>query len=212
MCNNREHQHSRKTIMRIWTIIALLACIASASHAQYRKGNVELQLLGTAGSVSNSVTTTYNEAGIPASERSSSRMYLYVAATPAYYFADGFSGELELGLRALEGVPPAQSLIAHLSWTQRYRRSPIAWFVRAGYGRSNGLSIPLFDEYNRTTDGFDIGIISAGAGLKLRAGARGLVRIEANYRLQSYSTESPIAVFDHSTSTIALLFGFGVML
>jgi hypothetical protein len=198
--------------MRRIVMLAGLFMLSAAVHAQYRQGDGELTLLGTLGSVTTSSELTYRDPGIPGSKSSSERLYLYLAATPAYYFIDGLSGELELGVRALKGIRPAQSAVLHLSYTQSRRRSMVAWFLRGGYGVANGLAIPVYENIARVSDGFDVGIVSLGAGLKIRPSGRGVIRIEANYRMQMYETEDEYFTMDRTVSTIALLLGVGFVL
>ncbi len=198
--------------MRRMLIIAALLLFVSSMHAQYRKGDGELMLLGTAGSMSSTTKYTWDDPGIPGGESSSSRLYLFLAMTSAYYFINGLAAELELGLRAQKGSVPTQSAILHLAYTRRYGRSIVAWFVRGGYGVSNGSSVPIYDELNRWSDGFDVGIVSVGAGLKIQPAGRALIRLEANYRMQMYTQELEFATIEYNTDFIALLVGIGLVL
>ncbi|MCZ7557703.1 MAG: hypothetical protein M5R41_14995 [Bacteroidia bacterium] len=199
--------------MRQFLILSLMCFFFSTlGHAQYRQGDGELILLGTVGSVTTTTELTFADPSVPGSTSSSERLYLYVAATPAYYLINGLSAELELGLRTLKGVRPAQSAVLHLSYTQSRRRSIVAWFLRGGYGVANGLAVPVYDNISRLTDGFDVGIISLGAGLKIRPAGRGLIRIEANYRIQMYETGDALYTMDHTVSSLALLLGVGFVL
>jgi len=84
--------------------------------------------------------------------------------------------------------------------------------VRGGYGVANGLAVPVYDNISRLTDGFDVGVVSLGAGLKIRPAGRGLIRIEANYRLQMYETKGESYTMDHSIGSLALLLGVGFVL
>ena len=197
--------------MRYLVVISVLL-LASMAQAQYRQGDAEFMLLGTAGSVTSSSELKFRDPAIPGSTSSSERLYMYVATTPSYYFIDGLSAELELGVRALKGERPAQSAILHLSYTQSRRRSIVAWFLRGGYGVANGLAVPVYENISRLTEGFDVGVVSLGAGLKLRPGGRGLIRMEVNYRMQMYETLGESYTMDHTISSIALLLGVGVVL
>ncbi len=198
--------------MRMIFVIATMLLIAATTQAQYKRGDGELMLLGTVGSVTSTTELTFTDPSVAGSESSSERLYMYLAATPAYYLINGLSAELELGVRALKGVRPAQSAVLHLSYTQSRRRSIVAWFVRGGYGVANGLAVPVYDNISRLTDGFDVGVVSLGAGLKIRPAGRGLIRIEANYRLQMYETKGESYTMDHSIGSLALLLGVGFVL
>jgi hypothetical protein len=199
--------------MRQFLIFSIMSFILSAlAQAQYRQGDGELMLLGTVGSVTTTTELTFSDPSVAGSTSSSERLYLYLAATPAYFLINGLSAELELGLRTLKGVQPAQSAVLHLSWTQSRRRSIVAWFVRGGYGVANGLAVPVYDNISRLTDGFDVGVVSLGAGLKIRPAGRGLIRIEANYRIQMYETVGETYTMDHTISSLALLLGVGFAL
>lgn len=198
--------------MRWMFVITALLLLASTTNAQYRQGDGEIMLLGTVGSVTSTSELTFADPSIAGSTSSSERLYMYLAATPAYYLVNGLSAELELGVRALKGARPAQSAVLHLSYTQSRRRSIVAWFLRGGYGLANGLAVPVYDNISRLTDGFDVGIVSLGAGLKIRPGGRGLIRVEANYRIQMYETGNEFYTMDHTVSSLALLLGVGFVL
>lgn len=198
--------------MKAFLTAALVVLLASAASAQFKKGDLEMMLLGTVGSRTESTKYTINGPPKVESESDESSSYAYVSFLPAYYFVDGLAAELELGLRASEGARPTQTVILHLAYTQPLARSPIALFARAGYGMSNGFSTPVFFEQVHATNDFDISIINLGAGAKFMLGRKALLRAEINYRMQSYTSDSALSTWELSRNTLALLFGLGVVL
>lgn len=195
--------------------ITVLLLVAASARAQFSKGTIEMSLMGTAGQLNETVKWEYGFDGSTMSdEDTDTRKYAYVAFTPGYYLIDHLSLELELGLRAMEGASPVHSGVANLSYTYPIRRSWLAPYLRAGAGLANAISIPGFVDLVPTMrlDGYDVTILQAGAGVKLRTGPSGIVRIEVNYRHQSYSWEGLVSKSDHSLGTIALLVGVGVLI
>ena len=196
-------------------LTAALLLVAVSARAQFSKGTIEMSLMGTAGQLNETLKWEYSYDGSTMSDEvSETRKYAYVAFTPGYYLVDRLSLELELGLRAMEGASPAHSGVANLSYTYPIRRSWLAPYLRAGAGLANALSVPGFMDLvsMRLVDGNDVTILQAGAGVKLRTGPSGLVRIEVNYRHQRYSWEGEVSKPDHSLGTIALLVGVGVLI
>ena len=189
------------------TCLAVLCC-AQPLSAQFLAGQYELQLSGTAGSFTERVTIE----GPTTEEMEQSLTYAYVALTPGYYILRGLSLEAELGLRAVEGYRPAQSALLNVSYTRTFRRSPVALFIRGGGGLANGIVHPVSLSSFDTGSDFDVVILHAGLGVKLRTGNSGYVRIELNYRDQRYEQRSDAYVTSRSIGTIALLFGVGTLL
>ncbi|MBE0643081.1 MAG: hypothetical protein IH600_03290 [Bacteroidetes bacterium] len=198
--------------MRTTIVIVLMLVLTAGASAQFKKGNFELMLSGTAGSFSENFKYTSKTSELFNDESDESHTYAYLSFMPSWYIIDGLSAEVELGLRAMEGSEPTQAVILNASYTHALRKSPVAFFARAGYGISNGYSVPIFYELVGRTDGFDINIINLGAGLKIRTGGSGLIRAEINYRIQSYTTETALATYDHTYGALSLMLGVGVML
>mgnify|MGYP000041244968 CR=1 FL=1 len=201
--------------MKPLLLAAAVLLIATTARAQFSKGTIEMSMLATAGSLDETVKWEYSYEGMNMSdEDSETRKYAYVAFTPGYYLLDHLSLELELGMRAIEGARPVHSGVANLSYTYPIRRSWVAPYLRAGAGLANALSVPGFMDLASVTrlNDYDVTILQAGAGVKLRTGPSGIVRIEVNYRHQSYSWEGEVSKSDHSLGTIALLVGVGVLI
>jgi hypothetical protein len=191
----------------------MIVLLTSAASAQFRQGDFEMMLLGTAGSFTEKVeyTSKINPALNGSSDESNT--YAYIAIAPAYYFIDGLAAELELGLRAMEGGRPAQSAILNLAFTHQLRGSAVALFARAGYGMANSYSIPVFlDLGSGRSDEFDISIINLGAGAKFMVGRSAFIRTELNYRIQNYSYDTDFSESDYTYNTIAVLLGVGLVL
>lgn len=198
--------------MKSYLIIALLLCFAGTASAQYEKGDFEMMLLGTAGSMTETNKVTINSPVAYEISSDETNSYAYLSLTPAYYIIDKLAAELELGLRAMEGGKPTQTFIFHLAYTQPLVGSSLALFARAGYGLSNGYSVPIFYEQVRSSNDFDIGIVNLGAGAKIMAGRHALIRAEINYRMQSASEDSAFGTSEWTRSTIAILLGVGIIL
>ena len=181
-------------------------------RAQFLPGQVEMQLFGTLGSYSESSTYTAIT-GEEETHDDESISYAYLALSSGYYVARGVSIEMELGVRAAEGGPPAQSILANVSYSHAFPTSPVALFVRAGGGIANGVSIPNFLDLLYKTGGFDVTVLQAGAGIKIRTGRSGIIRVEVNYRNQKYDPDLWYSSSsERSISTLALLLGVGVLL
>lgn len=198
--------------MKACLTAALIVLLASAASAQFKKGDFEMMLLGTVGSHTEKTKITYEGSSSLESEYDESHSYAYVSFLPAFYVIDGLAAELELGLRASEGDRPTQTAILHLAYTHPLPRSSVALFARAGYGMSNGFSVPVFYEQVRWSKDFDISIINLGAGAKFMLGRTALLRAEINYRMQSYTEEEGMMKGEWTRNTIALLMGVGVVL
>jgi len=195
--------------MRTVLILIALFLFTIPTQAQFLQGQYELQLSGTAGSVSETMSWNGTEGS---NEVESSLTFAYIAVTPAYYIFRGVAVEFEAGLRAVEGYRPAQSLLLNLAYTHFFRGTVVAAFVRGGGGLSNGIMNPVHWHPGGAKDSFDVTVLQAGAGLKLRAGNTGFVRVELNYRQQDYDADGQLGAADVSVGTVALLLGVGVLL
>lgn len=198
--------------MKACLTAALVVLLASAASAQFKKGDFEMMLLGTVGSHTETTKVTYTGTSGFTVEDDDTHSYAYFSLSPAYYFIDRLAAELELGVRASEGDKPAQTAILHLAYTHPLPRSSVALFARAGYGVSNGYTVPIFYEQVRSTQDFDISIINLGAGAKFMLGRTALLRAEINYRIQSWSEEDGNFKGEWTRNTLALLLGVGVVL
>lgn len=199
--------------MKACIAVIMIVLLTSAASAQFRQGDFEMMLLGTAGSFTEKVEYTSKTNPSLNMESDDSHTYGYLAIAPAYYFIDGLAAELELGVRAMEGGRPAQSAILNLAFTHQLRGSAVALFARAGYGMGNSWSIPVFlDLGSGRSDEFDISIINLGAGAKFMVGRSAFIRTELNYRIQNYSHDTDFSESDYTYNTIAVLLGVGLVL
>jgi hypothetical protein len=199
--------------MKASFVVIMTVLLTSAASAQFKQGDFELMLLGTAGSFTEKVEYTSKINPTLSGESDESHTYGYIAIAPAYYFIDGLAAELELGIRATDDARPRHSAILNLAFTHHLRGSAIALFARAGYGMANSYSIPVFmDISSGRTDGFDISIINLGAGAKFMFTRSAFIRTELNYRIQSYTLDTDFSESDFTYNTIALLFGVGLVL
>ena len=121
---------------------------------------------------------------------STSRNYMVLSVSPAYYIIDGLSIEPEYNLNAVEGSQPSHSILLNLSYTYFVEGTKIAPFVHAGYGISNSQGIPsLPNVMVRVSDKMDVTILNAGGGLKILVGSGAALRFEVNYRSYRWDEE-----------------------
>jgi hypothetical protein len=195
--------------MKRLLLTAVLLLTALPAQGQFRGGDSELMTMITAGTA-----TTTEEVTVGESTGSSDRTdkFAYISINYGYYFVRRVSAELELGIRAEDGIRPLHTGIVNLSYTHLLPRSIIALYGRAGVGMSNGLTSPDHLALTGRMSEYDVTILQGGAGIKVRAGSRGLFRVELNYRHQGYTYEGPSATVDYSIGTLAVLIGMGLLL
>jgi len=206
-------------------IFVLSLILFSSTFAQFKKGDVELSLSGTVGSWTNrynyssSLPYSYN------SDRSESLNFILLAITGGIFLYDGFSFEPEIDIVALEKEEPAQCYIGNVSYTALLPDSKVALFMRGGYGVSNSFQVPMWGMMPMgAMDKFNVKIINVGAGVKYLITEQVALRIELNYRRQSFGKEenfvipyypSGIIVKEkrgYTYSSIGLYFGFSVII
>jgi len=198
--------------VRATLIVVLMLIITAGADAQFRQGDFEFMLSGTVGSLSENFKYTSKVNPQFSDESDDSHSYAYFSLLPSWYIIDGLAAELELGLRASEGSKPVQAVVLNASYTHPLRRSAVALFARAGYGVSNGYTIPLYADLVPRTDDFDVNIINLGAGVKIRPGGSGLIRAEINYRIQSYERDTELSTYEYSFGALSVLLGVGIIL
>ena len=201
---------------RLILVVLTIILGITLAPAQFEKGNVELSLSGTGGGLG---TTNTSEMMPPATM---SGIYVFLNTSIGYYFLDGLSIEPQYGLLAEENLPPAHSLILNLSYNKRIPNSNIALFVEGGYGISNSISFPLFNGvYKFTFDKWIAHIINAGTGVKYLVKNDIALKVELNYRSESFTYTDPYhnmfpAIPTNSTnvtySYFGVLFGFSIIL
>ncbi|MCK9212299.1 MAG: porin family protein [Ignavibacteriaceae bacterium] len=197
-------------------IIVLVALLSSVEFAQFQKGQWELGFTGSLGTVNQSTksTGTYSS-----NTNSSDEGFFDVSLMPGYYLIDGFSIEPELGMFAVKGESPAYNMIVNLSYTLLFPYSQNAIFLKAGYGFGNATTYPTADEVLlKMTDKFDVDIINFGVGVKFSVTEKAFIRVEANYRIQSWNDEytsfyySYTQKYEQSFKTLRLKIGLGVLI
>lgn len=192
--------------------------MVTCSLAQFKKGDVELSFSGSFSSLTSQTTATTNSTYYSGSTTNSdTRTSAYLSVAPGYYFLDNFSIEGEFGISAIEKVQPAQYLLLNLAYTYLIPDSKAALFAHAGYGLSNSVALSYFNNYLvRTSDGFDVGIINLGAGMKFLMTSHVLLHTEVNYRIHNWSNEFSLFGItgkeDMKYSNISLLFGFSILI
>jgi opacity protein-like surface antigen len=191
-------------------IILTMCVYSSIGFAQFEKNNVELSFSGSMGSWTVKVAPSYGS-----SSQSQSYTYIYLTTVVDYYLIDGLSLEPEIGFYAIQQNSPSQSILMNLSYTSRIPNSMIALFLRGGYGIGNAITVaPYGNSPWYTSDKWNVNLINAGAGVKILLNENVALRIEANYRRDSFTQSATTysSSADFSYSDVALLFGFSILL
>jgi hypothetical protein len=185
----------------------------SIKKAPFMQGDWELSMTGTIGKSTNTTTST---AASYSWGDESSKMYGTLSLTAGYYIIDQFSVEPEINYFAYEGAPPGESILLNLSYTYPLKHSIVALFIRGGYGLGNATSfLGIPDVIIRSSDNFDVKTYNAGAGVKLIIAQNVALRIEMNYRLQTYTQDYSGFTsysFENKNSVMKLFVGFSVLL
>jgi hypothetical protein len=185
----------------------------SITKAPFMQGDWELSMTGTIGKTSSTTISTMDSYGY---ENKSSKMYGTLSLTAGYYIIDQLSVEPEINYFAYEGAPPGESVLLNLSYTYPIRHSIVALFIRGGYGLGNASSVlGIPDVIIHCSDNFDVKTFNAGAGVKLIIAQNVALRIEMNYRLQTYTQDysgySSYSV-ENKNSAVKLFVGISVLL
>ncbi|HUI29542.1 MAG TPA: outer membrane beta-barrel protein [Candidatus Acidoferrales bacterium] len=196
-------------------VIGFLLLTSSMSNAQFNKGDLELSFSGSLGSTTDKSTGTY--LGNSSSD-SQTEQFLFFSISPGYYLLDGLSVEPEISLMAVQHAQPAQYFLLNLSYTYLPPNSKAALFVRAGYGISNSIQVPMMGGGTvvQMSDKFDIGVINLGAGAKFLLTQSVVLRAEVNYRSHAWSSSEDFGYgsykYDYVFSHVGLLVGFSILL
>lgn len=202
------------------SIAVILLFCTSLTNAQFKKGDWELGMIGSFGSLSVTNSYSYSDSySNYSSSDSKSKSYTYaiLSVSPAYYIADGFSIEPQFGLFALETQSPGGYIIGNLSYTYLLPDSKVAVFAHAGYGLSNCMLFTYNDiPYNRESQDFDVKLINMGVGLKFLVTSSVILKSEVNYLMQKYENDDSDTYSSSQTeqdiNNISLLFGFAFLL
>jgi opacity protein-like surface antigen len=199
-------------------VLALLFAVQIFASGQtqstiFNQASWELNLTGSLGSISStseySYSSSYYNFGGSDSE---SRSYFQFGIIPAYYLIDGLAIEPEINILTVEKAKPSYLLIGNLAYTLKVGSDRVFPFIRAGYGITNSLQIPVNGDLSRMSDNMDIGVLNLGAGVKTLLTENILLRTEINYRKFSYSSGDDFYSYSMDVSSVALVFGFSVLL
>jgi hypothetical protein len=188
-----------------------LTARAQTESTEFRRGNWELDITGSLGSIESNEDFTSQYYFASESEYDS-RTYFLFGITPGYYLTDGLAFEPEIDILALEKNKPSFLLIGNLAYTVRLKLSNFFPFVRAGYGVTNSFQVPIKGSLTRFSDSMDIGVLNFGIGLKTVLTDCVLLRTEVNYRKFMYTEDNDYYNYKLNITSIALLFGFSVLL
>lgn len=163
---------------------ALMLFFAGQSRAQFVKGQSEISFLGSMGSNTSKQQNFGNGYSYSSSQ---TETYLSFGITYDYYVSNGFSLEPEVSMDVAERLSPAYFFLANISYTHMIPHSNVALFGLVGYGVTNGAESPVYDgALVRMTDKLNIGVFNAGVGSKFLASKSVVIRLELNYRSQSW--------------------------
>lgn len=171
----------------------------------FKEGNWELNFSASLGNLTNTRSSSSSGSyGSYSSEKSESMFYVQLGVIPAYFFTDGLSVEPEINVlfQSQESVEskPALSFLGNLAYSFNLPNKNFAPFIRAGYGISNSIQIPaVIGGLGRVSDKLDVGVLNAGAGIKILVSQKILIRTELNYRRYSYKTEISSIYYSSST-------------
>lgn len=186
---------------------------AQTDNNLFHKGSWELNFTGSLGSIESSAE--YSSSYF-SGEESESRKYFELGITPAYYLIDALSIEPEINIFALEKSQPSFLFLGNLAYTFKIKNSNVYPFLRAGYGISNSIQIPVNRDISRMSNSLDIGILNLGGGIKVSLSESVLLRTELNYRKFTYTNDDSNIFYNSSytykLSSIALLLGFSILL
>jgi opacity protein-like surface antigen len=203
-----------KKLIILSTIVLLFGVEMTQGQTQstiFKQASWELNFTGSLGSIESQ--SEYSSSYYYYSDSNSeSHKYFQLGIIPAYYLVDGLAIEPEINMFAVETEKPAFLLLGNLAYTVNIKNSKLFPFIRAGYGITNSLQIPVNGNLIRITSDMDIGVLNLGAGLKTLLTESILLRTEINYRKFSYSDEGTGYKYSMNISSIALVFGFSVLL
>ena len=177
----------------------------------FKQASWELNFTGSLGSIESQSEYSSSYYYFRGSD-SESRTYFQLGIIPAYYLTDGLAIEPEINLLAVEKEEPALLLLGNLAYTVNLENSRFYPFIRAGYGITNSVQIPVNGNLSKISGDMDIGVLNLGAGIKTLLTENILLRTEINFRKFSYSDEGTGYKYSMNISSIALIFGFSVLL
>lgn len=196
-------------------LLVLMQVTTSAQDENnlFHKGRWELNFTGSLGSIAESMDISSEYGSFNSSD---SHSYFELGVIPAYYLTDGLSIEPEINMMAFEGTQPAFLFLGNLSYTMYIKNSIVFPYIRAGYGVSNSFQFPVNRSISRMSNSLDIGVLNLGGGIKVSLSEKVLLRTEVNYRSFSYSHDQDSFYYstssDYNISSLALLFGFSILL
>ena len=190
-------------------------CLAGTSlFSQFKQKDVELAFSGTLGSWSAGRSSG-------GSSNSESMKYFSLFLEPGYYLANSVSLEPEFGMMAVEQEQPAFYIIGNISYTYLPPDSKTALFVLAGYGISNAVQYPLYNNViMRISKKMDVTVLNAAFGIKALVNDRVALRVGFNYKDHRRTPENsgyyyygvaPSQV-EYTYSNVGLLVGLSVLL
>jgi opacity protein-like surface antigen len=199
---------------KILFVIALLTVCMQLTLAQFEERTVEMSLTGAGGSYKISVTPGSGPGGSSVDFK-----YFGLDASIGYYLSKGLSIEPQLGVLFVEDDSPSESILLNLSYTRLLTNTSVALFARVGYGLSNGAAAGILNPLPlRVTKDWNVQIFNIGGGTKILVANNIALRIELNYRSNTYNEQDemhsyyPAADVDYTLSNLSISFGFSVLL
>jgi opacity protein-like surface antigen len=167
----------------------MLVFASLSAWAQPQKGDFEIGLSGTGGSLKHEITSDYESFN-----DSNTLNYLMLFTRPAYYVVPQFSIEPEIIWAIADQEETSLEVSVNVAYNIFLKNPQFVPFIFAGYGRGNSMILNNMALY-KSTDGLDVSVFNVGAGLKTFVGEHVSLRVE--YRYQNRQAESKGGVYDH---------------
>lgn len=169
--------------MKIARLMVIIVLTATTVHAQPREGKTrELSLSGSYQNYSSG-----NSSG--------SSGAFFISPRLGFFVLEGLELEPEILLLLSSGSVPAYLLNGNISYNFISAGKSVP-FVLLGYGIAN--TVPLFNVPFLSTD-FGVGVLNAGAGVKIFLKENIALRVE--YRYQKFSGEGSTGIIGFFTYT-----------
>ena len=204
------------------SMVSLGQIVDSLQAGLFKAGNWELNFSASIGSLTTSSKSSSSGAyGSYSDDDSYSLFYIQLGVIPAYFITEGLALEPEINVlfQSQENVEskPSLSFLGNLAYNFNLPGKNFVPYIRAGYGISNSMQIPVvIGGLSRVSDELDISILNAGAGFKVLISQNILLRTELNYRRYSYKDENSYADYksthEYSLTSISGIFGFSLLL
>jgi hypothetical protein len=197
------------------SIMVLVILVSEIGRSQFTSGDIELSMTGGVGFTTR--TIVYDRTSSDSVSQKTINNCLTLSLGFGLFIVDGLSFEPEIGLSMYRSTKPIHSMIANLVYTFLTPRTSTAMFFKCGYGTSNAYEFPGENAVaNVRSKRLEAGILNIGMGAKTMLSERTVLRVELNYRSQTYvpgSTDGEVPLnTQYSYVNYSLLMGWSVIL